>query len=252
MLKLERPIACFDLETTGLDVENDRIVQIAIVKQWPDGDRKEESWLVNPLRPIPEAAGAVHGITDADVADMPEFDMLAGVIFDSLSGCDLVGYNLITYDVPLLAAEFRRVGESYPWPGQDTKIIDVQNIFRQQFPHRLKNAVHHYLDREHDGAHDAIVDALATIDVLEHQSARYCKHTVDELIALSRDPDWIDAGGKSKWIDGVACFGFGKHEGQPLSSQTDYLRWILTKDFDADFQAVCRAVLAGDAPREAQ
>lgn len=247
MLKLERPLITIDLETTGVDPKLDRIVEFATVRYRPDGGLLSKRRLVKPPMPIPIGASNVHGITDEHVKDAQPFSAFAERLAAHLSECDLAGYNLVSYDVPLLSAEFKRCNIVWPLPG--VRIVDALHIFRHKEPqsHTLTAAVKHYLKRDHEGAHGAQADAEATLQVIMAQAATYGASTVDELVALMKDPEWVDSTGKLKWnADGEACVNFGKWSGTPLRQvERGYLQWICKNDFPSDTKAVCLSALRG-------
>ena len=163
-LKLERPLAVFDLETTGVRIGSDRIAQIGVVKLMPDGRRLPWQTLVRPGIPIPPEATAVHGISDADVADAPSPEAIAGELLELLAGCDLSGFNVLRFDLPFLAEELHRVGVH--WDTTRLRVVDVQRIFHKMEPRDLSAALRFYCGKEHGGAHDALADVEATADVL--------------------------------------------------------------------------------------
>ncbi|MBL7943004.1 MAG: 3'-5' exonuclease, partial [Flavobacteriales bacterium] len=177
-LNLTRPLAIFDLETTGTDVGKDRIVEIAVVKVMPDGTTicrpekpgKENRFLVNPEMPIPVQASAIHGIYDADVAGAPTFRELAPRLFKFLFDCDLGGFNSNKFDIPLLAEEFLRAGIDFSLEGR--RLIDVQTIFHIMEPRNLRAAYKFYCDRDLNDAHEALPDAMATYEVLKSMITR--------------------------------------------------------------------------------
>jgi DNA polymerase III subunit epsilon len=236
LLNLERPLAFFDLETTGTHIGRDRIVQIGVVTLLPDGGRVTWQTLVDPGMPIPAEATAVHGITDLDVEDAPTLDKVAGVILSQLKGSDLAGFNCLRFDVPFLAEELHRVGVE--WDHSALRIVDVQRIYHQMEPRDLSAAMRFYCGREHAGAHDALADVEATADVLLAQLARYPEKlhgSVDFLAGLSGDRKRSpDAAGKLQYDDhGNVCLAFGKYKGWTLENigRTDpgYLQWLMTK-----------------------
>lgn len=235
-LNLERPLAFFDLETTGVRIGRDRIVQIGIVRLLPDGSRESYQSLVRPGIPIPAEATAVHGITDADVADAPPLEDLVATILEQLAGCDLAGFNLLRFDVPFLAEELHRVGAE--WDHAACRIVDVQRIYHKMEPRNLGAALKFYCDREHEGAHDALADVEATADVLLAQLDRYSEQlegTVDFLGELSGDRQRSpDAAGKLRFDDrGNICLAFGKYQGWTLENigrnDPGYMQWLMTK-----------------------
>jgi DNA polymerase-3 subunit epsilon len=251
-LTLERPLAFFDLETTGTRIGRDRIVQIGIVRLLPGGDRERFQTLVNPGIPIPAEATAVHGITDADVADAPALEDVARNVLDELAGCDLAGFNLLRFDVPFLAEELYRVG--FDWDHASLRVVDVQRIYHQMEPRNLSAALRFYCGREHDGAHDAMADVEATADVLLAQLDRYTdalQGTVDFLGELSGDRQRSpDAAGKLMYDDrGNICLSFGKYKGWTLENigrnDPGYMQWLMTKaELPGSTLGIMRSALA--------
>src|SRR5579862_5045317 len=171
MLQLIRPLAVIDLETTGINLGTDRIVEIAIVKIAPDGTKSIKRKIVNPEIPIPQAASAVHGITDEMVKDAPTFKQVANELKQFIEHCDLAGYNSNRFDIPLLAEEFLRIGMDFDCKGR--RLVDVQKIFHQMEQRTLSAAYKFYCEKILDGAHSAEADATATWEVLEAQVVKY-------------------------------------------------------------------------------
>jgi DNA polymerase-3 subunit epsilon len=235
-LNLERPLAFFDLETTGVRIGHDRIVQIGIVRLMPDGSRQAYQSLVQPGMSIPAEATAVHGITDADVADSPLLEDLAPAVLRELDGCDLAGFNCLRFDIPFLAEELHRAGHT--WDHSTLRVVDVQRIYHQMEPRNLSAALKFYCDKEHSGAHDALADVVATADVLLAQLERYpekLQGSVDFLGELSGDRKRSpDAAGKLQFNDdGDVALSFGKYKGWSLENigrnDPGYLQWLMTK-----------------------
>jgi DNA polymerase-3 subunit epsilon len=255
-LALSRPLAVVDLETTGVSVERDRILQIGIVRIEPDGNHLEFDRLVNPEMPIPPEATAVHGITDGMVADAPTFKILEPEVSQFLVGCDFAGYNVRRFDRKLLEAEYARVGAAYPLNG--AKLVDAFLIFVQREARTLTGAMKFYCGMPDFLGHKAIDDVKATVCVMAGQLARYpdLPASVDGLDAFcdQRDPSWIDPDGKIAFRDGEAVITFGKNAGRKLRdlarTDPDYLRWMLTKDFSAAVKAVVSHALRGSFPRD--
>ncbi len=257
-LKLTRPLTFFDLETTGIDVDNDRIVQLALIRVEPDGSRTTFSSLVDPQRPIPPAAIAVHGITDAMVKGQPTIAQLRARLEPLLAGADLGGYNSIRFDAPLLQAELRRAGSELDLRG--ARHVDAMVIFKLMEPRNLAAAYRKYCDKELVGAHSALADTEAALEVLDAQVAFYeaVPADVDALHALC-NPDegrYVDRGRKFVWNeDGRAVFTFGKHNGEVLDEvaadarKRGYLEWMLGKDFSEEVKGILREALAGVFPR---
>lgn len=249
-LNLTRPLASIDLETTGVDVNKDRIVQIAVVVMSPDGSRDTKSRTINPGMPIPKEASDVHGITDDQVEGKPEFGQVAKSLHKLLSDVDITGYNVRSFDVPLLTAEFRRAG--IMWPAEGTVIVDAFEIFKRQVPHKLSQALEFYTgELLGDDAHDAEADAVAALNVLEGQAHRYGDEPIglDTLVGLGRDPDWLDETGKVKWQGDTAVINFGKWVGVPMQSvDQTYFDWVVRQEFPDDFKQICLAAKKGDFP----
>lgn len=248
-LVLDRPLAFFDLETTGTDPASDRIVEISVVRLGVDGTREARTRRVNPERPIPPDATAVHGITDADVADAPPFRSIARAFLEFLADADLAGFNVLRFDAPLLEREFRDAGIPDAFAGR--RIVDALAIYHRKEPRNLAAAVRFYLGREHEGAHAAEADVLATADVLLAQLDRYADlpATVGELAAWCNPapPGAVDRGGKFVRRDGEIVFNFGKKKGRKLADiardEPDYLRWMLGSDFPDDVRAIVKEAL---------
>jgi len=235
-LNLERPLAFFDLETTGIRIGQDRIVQIGIVRLMPDGSRQAYQTLVQPGIPIPAEATAVHGIHDEDVANAPPLGVVANQVLQELDGCDLAGFNCLRFDIPFLAEELLRVGHT--WNHASLRVVDVQRIYHQMEPRNLSAALKFYCDKEHAGAHDALADVEATADVLLAQLERYPDHlqgTVEFLGQMSGDRKRSpDAAGKLAYTDdGSIGLSFGKYKGWSLENigrhDPGYLEWVMFK-----------------------
>ncbi|MBM4344730.1 MAG: 3'-5' exonuclease [Deltaproteobacteria bacterium] len=253
-LKLDRPLVFFDLETTGLDTDKDRIVELCTVTLLPDGSRSVWTQRVHPGIPIPADATAVHGIADADVADCPRFAELAEGLHTRLQGCDLAGYNIERFDLKLLKQEFSRCGKPFPVAG--TRIVDVYGVYASRERRDLTAALRFYCGRELQGAHSAEADVLATVDVLMAQVQRYAD-LPDTVQALHdeqhpHNPDALDPDGKLLWQDGAPTFTFGKIKGWTLQKvvRTDpgYLRWMLSGSFSDELKRIVADALDGRFP----
>ena len=251
--ELDRPLVFFDLETTGLDVKNDRIVEFALIKLTPQGDVLERVRRFNPGVPIPVEASAVHGITDADVADEAPFCRRAKGLEQMLEGCDLAGFNIRRFDLCMLVAEFKRCGVVFAMEGR--RVIDMQNVFHREEPRGLSAAARFYLGREHEEAHTALGDIRTSAAVLGAQLDRYSHlpkdldglHTYCEEFAPFRSEVDRWFGGE----EGGRVFRRGKHKGQPLvevaRTAPDYLRWMLgVEDMDEDVLSIVRTTLKSD------
>ena len=260
MLELPNDLVFFDLEATGLNVVQDRIVQIALVKLFADGRPAEELEMkINPTVPISAEASAVHGLYAEDLADAPRFSDVARDIYDFIGEADLGGYNSNRYDVPLLQEEFQRAGIFFDTAKR--RLIDAQHIFYRMEPRTLSAALRFYAGREMTNAHDALADVRATVDVFRGQLAMYAGREVenergevtqpftdlDSVAEFCRDDRFLDATRRLKrGPDGTPLFNFGKYAGRPVAEvfaeNPNYLRWILDKDFSTEVKALVRAI----------
>jgi DNA polymerase III subunit epsilon len=244
-LRLTRPLAVIDLETTGTAPRRNYTVEIAVVKILPCGNRVCFHRRVNPGMPIPAAATAVHGITDEDVASCSSFTEIALRLADFLTDCGLAGFNLKRFDLPFLFNEFAQAEVDFSLAGRS--LIDVLEIYHQREPRTLTAAVRLYLDRPHDGAHGAQADAWATAAILDAQLGRYrdLPRTVPELHAGFATVDVARRLRRNDW--GRVVFSFGKYTDMPLDevAQFDpsYLRWLLEQDFLPDFLELIQQAL---------
>lgn len=254
-LRLDRAIVFFDLETTGIDPATDRIVEISVLRVEPDGSRASRTRRINPGRPIPREATAIHGIRDEDVRDEPNFRQVGRSLLDFLQDADLAGFNVRRFDVPLLDREFRDCGLDLELPGRH--VVDAMTVFHRKERRDLSAAVAFYLGRSHEGAHAAEADVTATADVLEAQLDRYedLPRDVADLAAWCNPAprDAVDREGKFVWKDGRAVFGFGRFRGRPLedvaSDERNYLEWITRSDFPEDAREIAAGALRGEFPR---
>ncbi len=251
--QLDRPLAVFDIESTGINPRSDRIIELSIVKLLPPkGLRELRTFIVNPGIPIPPESSAIHGITEADVAGKPLFRDLAPEIYRFLEGCDLAGYNIIRFDIPMLIEEFLRASINFSMEGR--RLVDAQRIYHKREPRDLKAALQHYCGELFLEGHRAEADALATVRVLEGQFTRYpdLPRTMNELDKYCdlRDPSWVDRDGKLRWVNGEIAINFGKKKGETLSDLSkrdpNFLRWILKSDFASDTKAIVEKILNGE------
>jgi DNA polymerase-3 subunit epsilon len=247
-VRLERPLVVLDLETTGKRVQSDRIVEISTLKLFPDGRNEIKTRRLNPGIPIPAEATAIHGITDADVAGEEHFPRISRSLAAYLEGCDLCGYNLWSFDLKVLIAEFRRA--RVPFSTEGRNLIDPKRIYHRREPRDLSAALRFYCGMEHEGAHGAEADVLAALLVLDGQAERYddMPRTVPELHIHMEYPDIIDPDGKFvRREDGLIVFTFGPHIDRPLDdvARTDlgFLEWMLKKDFTDEVKAVVREAI---------
>ncbi len=235
MLQLTRPLAIIDLETTGINLGTDRIVEIAIVKILPDGKKQVKRKLINPEIPISPASAEIHGITNEMVRDAPTFRQVANELKQFLDHCDLAGYNSNRFDIPMLAEEFLRIGMEFE--GKGRKLLDVQKIFHMMEQRTLSAAYRFYCNKELEGAHGAEVDASATWEVLVAQVVRYPQlgTNIDTILKCIGEEPVVDYARRFIMENGVEVFNFGKHKGRPvadiLKSEPQYYDWMMKGDF---------------------
>lgn len=235
-LKIERPLCFFDLETTGINITNDRIVEIAILKLNPDEKIEKKVWLVNPEMLIPKEVSEIHGITDDKVADAPTFKEISKTIYNFIKGSDLAGYNSDRFDIPLLMEEFLR--SELDFETKNLRTIDVQTIFHKMEQRNLTAALKFYCNKKLENAHSAMVDTQATYDVLMSQLDRYS----DLEPSISFLSDFTTRRKNADFAGYIVfnkkdeeCFSFGKHKGQTVENILDkepgYFGWLLKSDF---------------------
>ncbi|HVM87119.1 MAG TPA: 3'-5' exonuclease [Puia sp.] len=235
MLQLTKPLAVIDLETTGINLSSDRIVEIAIIKIMPDGKKISKRKLINPEVPIPKSSSDIHGITNEMVKDAPTFKQMANELKQFIEGCDLAGYNSNRFDIPMMAEEFLRVGMEFDMKGR--KLIDVQKIFHLMEQRTLSAAYKFYCNKNLDDAHSAEADALATWEVLEAQVRKYNQlgNTVDSVLKLVGEDPVVDFARRFVIENGIETFNFGKHKGRPvadvLKAEPQYYDWMMKGDF---------------------
>ena len=235
MLQLTKPLAFIDLETTGINLGNDRIVEIAVVKLLVNGNKSVKRKLVNPGIPIPKEASDIHGITDEIVKDAPSFKQVAQELKQILDGCDIAGYNSNRFDIPLLMEEFLRAEVDFDMKGR--RLIDVQHIFHKMEQRTLGAAYKFYCNKNLDGAHSAEVDASATHEILEAQLSHYPElgNTVDSVLKVIGEDVIVDFARRFAMEKGVEVFNFGKFKGRPvaevLKSEPQYYDWMMKGDF---------------------
>jgi DNA polymerase-3 subunit epsilon len=234
-LQLARPICFIDLETTGINISLDRIVEIAIVKIGLDGTKQVKRRLVNPEMPIPKASSDVHGITDEMVKDAPSFKVLANEIKQFMEGSDIGGYNSNRFDVPILNEEFLRAGIQVDI--ETRKLLDVQKVFHMMEQRTLSAAYQFYCHKTLQDAHTAEADATATWEILEAQILKYPQigNTVDSIVKFTGEDEIIDFARRFVYENGVPVFNFGKHKGKPvtqvLKEEPQYYDWMMKGDF---------------------
>lgn len=251
-LNLKNPLVFFDLETTGINITHDRIVEISFLKVYPNGKEEIKSRRINPEIPIPAVATAIHGITDDDVKDCPTFSKIARSLAEQLEGCDLAGFNSSRFDVPMLAEEFLRAGVDFDMSKR--KFVDVQIIFHKKEQRTLEAAYAFYCDKKLENAHSAEADTLATYEVLKSQLDRYPDLTND-IDVLSKEyssfNNNVDFAGRIIFNDkGVEVFNFGKHRGKPvvevLKKEPSYYAWMMDGDFPLNTKQVLTKIRLRD------
>ncbi|MDO9542242.1 MAG: 3'-5' exonuclease [Kiritimatiellia bacterium] len=253
MSNLKRPLAFIDIESTGTNPRQDRIIDLAIIKLMPDGSREKHVFRCNPGIPIPPEAEAIHHISNADIAECPLFTIQAEKIYEILKNCDLGGFSIVRFDIPMLTEEFARSG--FAFPADDCQVVDAQRIFHKKEPRNLTAALAFYCGEEHVDAHGAEADVLATIKVLAAQLKKYADlpqtmESLDAYCNIARDPAWVDKTGKLKWANGEIVINFGvKYTGQKLrelaQNNAKFLKWILKSDFPGDTKKIVADALEG-------
>lgn len=246
-LKLHKPICFFDLETTGTDISRDRIVEISILKVYPNGNRESRTWLVNPERPIPPQTTVFHGITDEKVANEPTFKELSHTIYNMIKDSDLGGYNSDRFDIPLLAEELLRAGVDFDMKNRVS--VDVQTIFHKKEERTLSAAYKFYCGKTLENAHTAEADTLATYEILKSQLDRYddLENDMKALSEYTTRKKVVDfAGFIALDADGEEIFTFGKHKGAKvavvLDQEPGYFGWIQNADFPLYTKKVLTAI----------
>ncbi|WP_418603955.1 exonuclease domain-containing protein [Hwangdonia sp.] len=246
-LNLTKPICFFDLETTGVNISKDRIVEIAILKVYPNGKEESKTWLVNPEMPIPKEVTEIHGISDVDVADKPTFKELAKEIYNLIKDSDLGGFNSNRFDIPLLAEEMLRAEIDFDMKSRLS--VDVQTIFHKMEQRTLSAAYKFYCDKNLDGAHSAEADTNATFEVLKAQIAKYdaLENDTKFLAEFSSRKKFADFAGFITYNKkGEECFSFGKHKGKKvtevLEKEPGYFGWLLNADFPLYTKKVLTAI----------
>lgn len=247
-INLRNPLVFFDLETTGINISEDRIIEYAFIKLMPDGTQEKKVGRINPERSIPSATTEIHGIRDEDVKDAPTFKQVAKTLAQFLEGCDLAGFNVVRFDVPILAEEFLRANISFDM--QRRKIVDLQTIFHLMEPRNLAAAYQFYCDKTLENAHSAEADTAACLDILAAQIERYegqerkdrngntyvpVQNDMETLAQLSRS-NRVDLAGRMVYNpEGVPVFNFGKHKNTPvlevLGKNPQYYDWIMRASF---------------------
>lgn len=256
-LKLDRPIAFIDIETTGLRPYADRIVELSILKIHPDGSEEYKNHRINPEIPIPAETTAVHGITDADVAGEPVFRQYANSIRDFLDNCDMAGFSVIKFDLPCLEAEFARANVDFSRQGR--YLIDSQIIYHLRDPRNLQAAYKKYCDKDMVNAHSAEEDAKVSAEVLDGQLEMYddLPKDVPGLCAFCAGymGNYVDAEGKFVWVEDEAVCNFTKdHKGLRLkdiaAESPGFLAWIVDRDFSPEVKEIASKALRDEFPQK--
>ncbi len=243
-LNLKNPIIFFDIESTGLNVASDRIVEISMVKVMPDGTTEVKTRRINPTIHISEESSRIHGIYDEDVKDCPTFAQIAKSLAKWMEGCDIAGYNSNKFDIPLLYEEFLRAGVDFDF--RKRKLVDVQNIFHKMEQRTLSAAYKFYCHKDLENAHSAEADTMATYEILQAQLDRYSGTLQNDIAFLSdfsSKTRLADYAGRIIYNDqDIPVFNFGKHKGKPveevLRKEPSYYSWIMNGDFTLDTKKV--------------
>ena len=258
-LQLNRPIAFIDLETTGVRLTEARIVELTVLKIHPDGTEEFKSTRINPEIPIPAEATSIHGITDDDVADKPIFRQYARSLRDFLNDCDIGGFHVKRFDLPILEAEFRRGGVAFSRQGRS--IVDSLTIYHKLDPRDLSAAYSKYCGKQLKDGHTSEGDVRAAAQVLEGQLDMHPElpRDVAGLHEFCCDPDekyWIDTEGKFIWSEGEAALGFGKYKGKALKEianiDAEYIQWISSADFSVEVKDIALKALNGEFPKSTE
>lgn len=246
-LNLTKPMVFFDLETTGINISKDRIVEIAILKVFPNGNKESKTWLVNPEMEIPKEAIDIHGITNERIVNEPTFAALAPQVSEMIKGCDLAGFNSNRFDIPLLAEEMLRAVIDFDM--KNRLAIDVQVIFHKKEQRTLGAAYRFYCDKELVDAHSAMADATATYEILKAQLDKYddLENDVNFLEVFSHHKKNADFAGMIVFDkDGDEVFNFGKHKGKKVTEifekEPGYYAWIQNADFPLFTKKILTAV----------
>ncbi len=239
ILNLKRPLVIFDLETTGISISTDRIIEMATIKIDVDGKEEVRTQRFNPTMPIPAEASAIHGIFDEDVADKPTFAEKAKEYAEYFKGCDFGGFNSNKFDFPMLVEEMLRANVEFETEGR--KFVDVQRIFHQMEQRTLSAAYKFYCDKTLENAHSAEADTIATYEVLKAQIERYKEigNDMESLHKISGQSNLVDLAGRIVLNDkGQEVFNFGKHKGKMVSyvfkNEPGYYQWMMDSDFSLD------------------
>lgn len=256
-MKILRPLVVLDLETTGIWIEKDRIIEIALIKLHPDGTREQMETKVNPAMPIPPRVTEITGITQADVKDAPAFGNIAGKVLQFIGDSDFGGFNIERFDLPLLAREMSDAGFKFDYSGRT--IYDAQKIYHLHEKRDLSAAFTFYCQKDLKDAHSALADTQASLDILVEQVNRYGEgqEAVEVLKVFQYEPnkEFFDSDRKFRWWNGDLYMTFGKYarkESLKVIAKKDpqYLQWIVEKDFSDDVKMMIQGVLNGQYPKQ--
>ena len=253
-LELDRPIAFIDVETTGLSPSFDRIIELTVLKVHPNGNEELKSQRMNPGMQIPAEATAIHHITNDDVSNKPTFREYARSLKGLLDDCDIGGFGVKRFDLPILEAEFKRAGVEFSRPGR--RILDALEIFHKLEPRDLSAAYRKYCGKELASAHTSSADVKAAAEVLDAQLERHpdLPREVAKLdeFCNPRDPNWIDSEGKFVWREGEASLNFGQYKGKLLRQVVDidpeYIQWFARADFTSEVKEIAANSVSGKFP----
>ncbi|NLB56537.1 MAG: 3'-5' exonuclease [Lentisphaerae bacterium] len=255
-VKLRRPLAVFDIESTGVNPRSDRIVEFAVTIIPVEGEPESHHFLINPQCHIPAEVTAIHGISNEDVKDCPPFGEIAAHIKELLQDCDFAGFGLVKFDIPILLEEFQRANMFFD--SSEIMVYDALRIFHSKEPRDLTAALKFYCAEEHDSAHSALGDVEATIKVIGGQMQKYTDlprsiEKLNDLCVQPKDSTWVDRAGRLKWVDGEIVINFGaKFIGRKLrelaETERKFLQWIITSDFSLETKEIVADALEGVFP----
>lgn len=250
LLNLDKPLIVFDIETTGLAISSDKIIQIAYIKIWPDGREKKEEEMLDPEIIIPREASMIHGIKNSDVRGKPKFRDRTQLLWDTFSDCYYGGFNIMEFDLPILRREFIRCGMDFEY--KETQIIDSRRIFHRMVPRTLAAAYKYYCSKETKHNHTALKDAEISAEILLKQLEEYSEvrdWSFVNKIHSTTEPDFVDNGRKFYWQHGEAHFAFSKHKDKSLNQvkeeNPEFLKWLLGADFSDETKNIVRQALKG-------
>ncbi len=247
-ITLTKPLIFFDLETTGVDIAKDRIIELSVTKFLPDGTQETKTRRYNPGIPIPAEASAIHGIYDDDVMDAPKFSEIAKGLSNYFIGSDIGGFNVLRFDIPLLVEEFLRAGAAVPFDAS-TRYVDAMSIFHKMERRDLTAAYKIYCGKDHTGAHGAAADVQVSAEVFNAQISRYgLENNIEALHNFCNNGNEIvDFAGKFKRDEsGEIIFAFGKNMGKPVLKERNYLTWILEGEFPFHTKYCVNKILMGE------